>query len=125
MIVYCCTDLIFGTKIRSTAQAVGVPYRPARNVEMVQARLDRVEDGKWNEPVTCVMVDLDLDETALEIIRCVKASDADIHVIAFGAHVATQVLEAATESGADQVLPRSNFAANLPALLEQYGGSEL
>jgi hypothetical protein len=125
MIIYCCSDLIFATKIRSTAQAVGVGCRPVRNVAMLQARLDQIDDGKLNEPVTGVLVDLDMQEAALEVIKHVKTEQPGVQTIAFGAHVATQVLALAQESGADQVLPRSQFAANLPALLEEYGGSEL
>ena len=73
-------------------------------VEQVQARLDRLEDGKLNEPVTGVLVDLDLAELAIDIIRGVKAAGPDVQVIAFGAHVATDILAEALDAGADQVV---------------------
>jgi hypothetical protein len=125
MIVYACQDLIFATKIRSTAEALGVPSRPARDAEALRKRLERVDDGKLNEPVTGVMIDLDLGETGLALLRQVKARDATIPVVAFGSHVATEILQAARADGADFVMPRSAFTASLPALLERFGGKEV
>jgi len=125
MIVACCTDLIFATKIRSTAEHVGVPFRSASNAKSVADRLSRVDDGKLNEPVTGVLVDLELGEEALAIIGLVKDRLPGAHVVAFGSHVAVEVLRAAKERGADSVMPRSQFAVKLPELLKQYGGAAL
>ncbi len=118
MVIYCCSDLIFATKVRSTAEALGVATRPVRDATMLQKRLDCVEDGKLNDPVTGVLIDLDVPEAA-ELIRQVKAHDAGVPVVAFGSHVATDVLQNAGEAGADAVLPRSAFTAQLPQLLRQ------
>jgi DNA-binding NarL/FixJ family response regulator len=125
MIVYACQDLIFATKIRSTAEAVGVASRPARDAEALRKRLERVDDGKLNEPVTGVLIDLELGETGLDLLRQVKAHDANTPVVAFGSHVAAEVLQAARQGGADFVLPRSAFTANLPSILERFGGIEV
>lgn len=125
MIVYCCSDLIFATKIRSTAESLGVPSRPARDVQALERRLDRVDDGKLNDPVTAVMVDMDLGETALQLIAAAKAHATRPPVIAFGSHVATELLQSARERGADFVMPRGQFTATLPALLERFGGATL
>src|SRR5690606_11822589 len=84
MIVYCCADLIFATKIRGTAEALGLPTRPVRNAEMLDARLQRVDDGKANEPVTALFLDLDTGEDGLLLIDRVKAFDPAIPVLAFG-----------------------------------------
>lgn len=121
MIVYCCADLIFATKISSTAETLGVPTRPSRNAEMLRKRLERVDDGKLNEPVTAVFVDLDLEAVGLAMIEQVKAFDKSIPVVAFGAHVATEILQGAKDRGAEFVMPRGSFTANLPALLERFG----
>lgn len=125
MIVACCTDLIFATKIRSTAEHAGVPFRCANDLAALTARLDRVDDGRLNEPVTGLLVDLELGQAALEIIEAAKKKSPGVPVIAFGSHVATDVLQAARRRGADAVMPRSQFSARLPELLRQYGGSEL
>lgn len=121
MIVYCCSDLIFATKVRATAEALGVPTRPTRDAQALRNRLDRVDDGRLNDPVTAVLVDLEVpDATAL--IAQAKRHDGRIPVVAFGSHVATQVLQQAREAGADLVLPRSAFVMQLPDLLRRYGG---
>lgn len=122
MIVYACSDLIFGTKIRSTADALHVVSRPARNTEMLLARLNQVDDGKANEPVHLVVIDLDLAETGIELIRESKAHSPGLPVIAFGSHVATELLDSARECGADHVMPRSQFTAMLPTLVAPSGG---
>jgi len=120
MIVYCCADLIFATKIRSTCDALAVLSRPARNAEMLQKRLDRVDDGKPNAPVSLVLVDLEIGPPALELITTVRKHDADLPVIAWGPHVAVDLLSAAGEAGASQVMARGSFTAQLPAIIERY-----
>jgi len=125
MLVYCCSDLIFSTRIGSTAQAMGAPARPARNAEMLAKRLDRVEDGKLNDPVTGVFIDMDLADTALELITQVKQHSPDIPVVAFGAHVAVDLLNQAGERGADLVMARGGFTQQLPELIEKYAGADV
>ena len=125
MIVFSCKDLIFSTKIRSTAEHIGVPARGAGTPELVLARLNQVDDGKLNQPVTGVLVDLDLGEKALAIIETIKQHTPAIPVIAFGSHVAVDVLQAASEKGADAVMPRSQFVVKLPEMLQKYGGAEI
>ncbi len=125
MIIYCCTDLIFATKVRSTAEAIGVPTRPARNTEALQKRLDQVDDGKLNDPVTGVFVDLEMGDVALGLIEQVKQFESNIPVFAFGSHVAIDLLAAAREKQADGVMPRSQFVMELPDLLQRHGGATL
>ena len=125
MIIYACSDLFFATRIRSTADSLGVVTRPVRDGEALQRRLDQVDDGKANDPVRAVMVDLELGEAAVSLIRQAKQHTASPTVIAFGSHVAKDVLQTARTAGADQVLPRSAFTVELPGLLEAYGNREV
>lgn len=118
MIVYACADLIFATKIGSTAQALGVPARPARNAEMLRSRLDRVDDGRANDAVTCFMVDLDLGDTAIELIGEAAAHEPPIQIVAFGPHVMTQALRQAAEAGAGTVMTRGAFTSKLVDLIQ-------
>jgi len=120
MIVYACADLLFATKIRSTAESLGVPTRPTRDAEALRRRLDRVDDGKRNDPVSAVLIDMDLEHAAIELIRLAKSHEASPPVVAFGAHVAVELLASASEAGADVVLPRGAFTANLPEILHRY-----
>lgn len=122
MIVYACADLFFATRIRSTAETLGVVTRPVRDADALQKRLDRIDDGKANDPVAAVMVDLDLGDDAAALIAQAKAHADAPQVVAFGSHVATDVLEQARAAGADAVMPRSAFTAKLPSMLEGYAG---
>ncbi len=121
MIVYACNDLIFSTKVGSTAESLQVPARPARNLDMLRARLDRVDDGKANDPVTCVIVDLELGDFAFELIKVAAAHEAKPRVIAFGPHVMTDALAGAERVGADVAMARGAFTARLPEIIQQYG----
>ncbi len=141
MIVFACNDLIFATKIRSTAEVLGVPARPARNLDMLRARLQRIDDGKGHDPVSCVMVDLELGEAAFELIKAAAAWGGQLDaadqggsesvqpddsgtpptVIAFGPHVMTSALAGAERVGADLVLARGAFTSRLPELISEYG----
>jgi len=122
MIVYCCSDLIFATKIHSTADAVGVVCRPARDEAALQARLECVDDGKAHDPVDAVIVDLTMGEPGLNLIRVAKVHEAKPQVVAFAPHVEVRMLQAAEELGADQVMPRGAFASQLPQLLRALSG---
>ena len=125
MIVYCCTDLIFATKIGSTAQALGIPARPTRDHKALEKRLACIDDGRLNEPVTGVFIDLELGQVALEMLGQVKEHDAKIPVVAFGSHVDTEVLQSAQDGSADFVMPRSQFTIDLPDMLRQFGGATI
>ena len=121
MVVYCTTDLIFATRIRATADAIGAVTRPARDAEKLDARLDRVDDGKPNPPVRLVMIDLEMGEAGLELIARCKAHPDAPPVVAFGSHVATELLKQAKARGADEVMPRSAFVQRLQPMLDRYG----
>ena len=117
MIVYCCADLIFATKIRSTCEALGVVSRPARNAEMLQKRLDRVNDSKPNDAVSLVLIDLDIGADALGLIAMARSHDAALPVIAWGPHIAVELLNKASAAGASQVMTRGSFTQQLPESL--------
>jgi len=123
MIVYCCADLIFATKVRSTAEALGVATRPIRDAAMLAARLDRVEDGKANDAVTAVFIDLEAGPHTLDLIAQAKAHHAAPPVTAFAGHLLTDLLLAAQQRGADQVLTRGAFTAQLPALIQAHAAN--
>ena len=116
MLIYCCADMMFSTKVRATAEAEGVASRPARDADMLQRRLDRVEDGRTNDAVTGVIVDLEID-AALDLIEQVRQHDEALPIVAFGSHVLADRLRAARAHGADAALPRSAFTAQLPDLV--------
>ena len=121
MIVYCCADLIFATKVRSTCEALGALSRPARNRDMLQKRLDRVDDGKANEPIALLLIDLDLGDFAIELIGQARSYDPKLRIIAWGPHIAVDLLGKANQAGASEVMTRGSFTAKLPELISPYG----
>ena len=119
MIVFHAADLIWATRIKSAADALGIPARPVRSVEMLQARLG-------DSPVKALIVDLDAPEVALALIGHLRGQEAGkaIRVLAFGPHVAVDAFAAAKGAGADAVMARGGFAANLPRILQSLNGSQ-
>ncbi|MBZ0170962.1 MAG: hypothetical protein K8E66_01145 [Phycisphaerales bacterium] len=120
MVLYSAADLLWATKIKSTADALGVPCRPARNADMLRARLNDSE-------VRAVLLDLEAPEQAWELLGVLRGPDAGEReraatVLAWGPHVAADTLDKARELGADEVLTRGAFSASLPGLLTRFNG---
>jgi hypothetical protein len=117
VILYCCADLLWASKIKGTADALAIPCRPARNREMIDARLA-------DSPVKAVIVDLDAGEAAAAVMARLRGPDADdrtrnLTVIAFGSHVEVGALQAARAAGADSVMTRGTLHASLPDVLRR------
>ena len=128
MLVYSASDLAWGVRVKSTAEALGLPARPVRTLQMLE---DRLADS----PVRALVVDLDHEDQdlSLGLIRRVArentrpaAAKADnphaptrprIRILAFSPHVHRELMQHARDAGADEVLPRGAFAANLPEIL--------
>ena len=108
------TDLLFSTKITSTGQALGVPVGVARSVDALAAKLGEVAEGDSS----LVIVDLNASGDPLEAIRRMKSLPAPPRVIAYVSHVQADLAAAARTAGADEVMPRSAFSMNLPAILK-------
>lgn len=87
---------------------------------MLQKRLDRVDDGKANDAITLLLVDLDIGEPALELIRQARSHNAELPIITWGPHVAVDLLNQAGEAGASDVMTRGSFTAKLPEIIQQF-----
>src|SRR4051794_22279802 len=113
-------DLLFVTKITGTARALGrrvaVAGDPARARDLIAGERPRV-----------VFVDLSAgDLVAAESLRALQELAGPANpFVAFGSHVDTRALAAARSAGCDPVMPRSQFSADLPALIRRYlGGAQ-
>ena len=110
MITALVTDLFFQVRIRSTAASSG------RQVQFGSSVAGIMEAA---ESADLLVVDLDVDDPdPVQLIRKVKNAHPDLRVIAFGPHVQKERLKNASEAGADEVLPRSRFTAELMQILE-------
>lgn len=115
MLLYFAADLLWATRIKALANDLGIPARPVRNLEMLNARLG--EGG-----VKGIVVDLDAPEMALQLIARLRSEGASggeraIRVLAWGPHVAKELFQQARGAGADEVLTRGAFDHALPEIL--------
>lgn len=106
-------DLLFATKITGTAQVLNVSTRSVADADTLRSELG-------NGDTRLVIVDMALPEGEAEnAIRAAAESQPKPTIVAFYSHVETALRDAAQAAGADLVVPRSRFAADLPALLEK------
>lgn len=114
-LLYHGADLIWMTKLRSGAEALGIPVRAVRSVEMLEARLA-------DSPVKGLIVDLDAPEVALALIERAAEHNGEggprVRIAAFGPHVEVERFAQAKAAGADQVMPRGALAARMDDVLK-------
>jgi CheY-like chemotaxis protein len=108
-------DLLFTSKIRSTAGHAAVAIAFARSPE---AALEQMRTGR----PSLVIFDLNNPRTdPLGILARMKADPAlaSIPTLGFVSHVDTATIEAARTAGIGEVLARSAFAGNLLSILSK------
>ncbi len=106
------TDLFFVTKVKGTADAMGVPLEIVRGADALASSLERGP--------RLVIVDMNAAGDPAEAIRRSKSLPDPPVVIAYLSHVQQELADAARVAGADVVMPRSAFSAQLPDLLRQH-----
>ena len=117
MILAILDDLLFTSKIRSTAGQAGVAIAFARSsaaaLEQMRAEPPSLVIFDLNNPRTDPLGTLASDE---------GRPGPGIHSdVGFVSHVDTATIEAARAAGIGEVLARSAFAGNLPAILGKEG----
>jgi DNA-binding NarL/FixJ family response regulator len=113
MVLAAVDDLLFSSKIRTTAKQAGVELTFARSPQEI------LEQARALKP-SRVIFDLNSGKTdPIATITALKQDAAlgPARVLAFASHVHTELLASARSAGADQVLARSAFAANLAEIL--------
>jgi CheY-like chemotaxis protein len=107
-------DLFFASKIRGTAETLGVTVSFPRHADGVREVIQR------NSPAL-IICDLHSEKVdLLDLARNLKidAATRDIPLLGFFSHVQTELQRAAEEAGFDQVIPRSLFSKNLATILQ-------
>lgn len=112
IVIRVVTDLFFSSKVSEVCRASGIECVSARSAEQLVALLT-------DHPDSVVLVDLGLSRGAGPALagEAVKRL-GDKRVWGYYSHVATELLESAQALGVTQVLPRSRFFEELPAILE-------
>jgi DNA-binding NarL/FixJ family response regulator len=104
-------DLFFQAKMMETARHVGVPLR------VFSSGAALVEAAAAQAPAL-VLVDLNARQGALEGLKQLCAA-GQAPVVAFLSHVQTDLAAQARAAGCQQVLPRSQFTAELAEILRR------
>lgn len=105
--------MFFASKIRATAEAVGVEVSFPRSVEKA------IEKAREAKPAL-VVVDLHnsrLDPVALATELKSTEDLREVKLLGFFSHVHTDLQRNALAAGYDQVIPRSVFARDLGQIL--------
>jgi CheY-like chemotaxis protein len=108
-------NLLFSTMVTGTASAAGQEVAVADDLE------EAVEMCRVLPPAYLI-IDLAMVEIKIEpALARLREAAGPVAVIAFGSHVDKVRLDEARAAGCDEVLPRSKFSSDLPALLRRYG----
>ena len=105
--------LFFASKIRGTAEQVGVSVSFPRTVESAI-------EGALTGEASLIICDLNSQRiNPLELAQTLKANEQTrkINLLGFFSHVQTDLQKAAERAGFDRVIPRSAFTKSLPQIL--------
>jgi CheY-like chemotaxis protein len=108
-------DMFFASKIRATAEALGVEIAFPRTRD---SALEKISQSKPQ----LVIVDLQQQRfDAIEFSSALKANEEtqSIQLLGFFSHVAVELQRKATDAGFDRVVPRSVFARELGSILQR------
>jgi CheY-like chemotaxis protein len=113
MILAVLNDLLFASKIRTTAAQLGA------EVAIVKSAAAALEAMRASAPS---LVILDLNNAPgdpLQVVAAMRADASLAHVptLGFVSHVQTGLIDAARQAGIGEVMPRSAFAMRLPDIL--------
>lgn len=107
-------DFLFRSKIRATAKHVDVEITFAQTPDEIMTQARALKP-------TLLIIDLNSPKAdPIATIAALKA-DADtaaVRTLGFASHVHTDLIAAARQAGADEVLPRSAFAGRLAEILQ-------
>ena len=112
-IIAAVSDMLFASKIRTTAEALGVNIKFHR-------RLEDLVEAAGKQRTDLILVDLHNEKIdPVEFARTLKANETlkAIPLLGFFSHVETDLQRQALEAGYDQVIPRSVFARDLALIL--------
>ena len=108
-------DLLFSSKIRTTAKLAGAELTFARTPRDILAQARAVRPR---------LVIFDLNSPKIDAINTVQALRQDpalaaVPTMGFVSHVDTRTILAAREAGVDEIMARSAFEANLDKILSE------
>jgi len=115
MILAVLDDLMFTSKIKTTASQLGVAVTFARSTDAALAEMRK-------SAPSLVILDLNNARTnPLGLVAAMKQEPAlaAIPTLGYVSHVQTDVIDAARKAGVGDVLARSAFTQQLPEILQR------
>ena len=106
-------DMFFASKIRATAEALGV------DISFVRSKDSLLQKAQEKKP-DLVVVDLHNQKlSAAEIAEAIRGDEQfhDVWLLGFFSHVQVELQRSAVAAGFNQVVPRSVFASELGKIL--------
>jgi DNA-binding NarL/FixJ family response regulator len=104
------SDLMFQARLADGVRAAGATPLPVDDAFSL-------EDAVASSPAAAI---IDVHERALDALTATRSFTAvGVPVLAFGRHTEPELLRAAREAGARRVVPRSDIAERLEALLQE------
>ena len=113
MILAAVDDLLFSSKIRTTARLSDVELTFARTPDAILAQARELKPSLTIFDLNCAKAD------PINTLETLKQDPdlAAIRTIGFVSHVDAGTIQAARQAGCDEVMARSAFAGNLAAIL--------
>jgi CheY-like chemotaxis protein len=115
MIIAVLDDLMFTSKIKTTAGQLGVAVTFARSADAALGEMRKATPS-------LVILDLNNARTnPLGIVSSMKQDPvlASIPTVGYASHVQTDVINAARQAGVSEVMARSAFTQQLPEILRR------
>src|SRR5205823_3522279 len=115
MIIAVLDDLMFSSKIKTTARQLGVEVAFARSADAALAEMQKAAPS-------LVILDLNNARTnPLGIVSAMKQDPAlaSVPTVGYASHVQTDVIHAARQAGVGEVMARSAFTQQLPEILKR------
>ena len=106
-------DMFFASKIRATAEAVGIEIAFPRTRESTLEKIAQVQPQ---------LIVVDLQNARFDVIEFgselkANAETQSVPLLGFFSHVEVELQRKAVNAGFDRVVPRSVFARDLAAML--------
>ena len=102
-------DLFFQMKLAETAKHLHIEVKVAANPEALLQLMDPLPKF--------VIVDLNARNMPLQAVQQLRTQQPQLPIIGFLSHVQTDLASQAKAAGFQQVMPRSQFTAQLPQIL--------
>ena len=107
VVIVVVDDMFFASKIRATAEALGIEVSFPRSKE---ALVEKARDAE--------LILVDLHNQKIDAVELAQQLSG-VKLIGFFSHVETELRQKALAAGYDEVLPRSAFVRDLPEILER------